>query len=91
MKQLEEEGLVKREGDRYELTAQGIRRIGQKALEDIFAQLRKDAFGQHRMPERGYGGERADDTKPYVFGDPFHLHLEQTLRNAMTRTGGARR
>ncbi len=87
MKQLEEEGLVKREGDRYEMTAQGIRRIGQKALEDIFAQLRKDAFGQHRMPERGYGGERADDTKPYVFGDPFHLHLEQTLRNAMTRNG----
>jgi uncharacterized protein with von Willebrand factor type A (vWA) domain len=87
MKQLEEEGLVKREGDRYELTAQGIRRIGQKALEDIFAQLRKDAFGQHHMPERGYGGERADDTKPYVFGDPFHLHLEQTLRNAMSRNG----
>ena len=39
MKELEEKGLVKRDGDRYELTAQGIRRIGQKALEDIFAQV----------------------------------------------------
>src|SRR5262249_16680523 len=87
IKHLEEEGLVKREGNRYELTAQGIRRIGQKALEDIFAQLKKDAFGQHRLAERGTGAERADDTKPYIFGDPFHLHLEHTLRNALTREG----
>jgi len=87
MKQLEEEGLVRREGDRYEMTARGIRRIGQKALEDIFAQLKRDTFGQHRLLERGYGGERSDEVKPYVFGDPFHLHLEQTLRNAVTREG----
>src|SRR5262249_12194471 len=87
MKQLEEEGLVRRDGDRYELTSRGIRRIGQKALEDIFAQLKKDAFGQHRLVERGHGGERADDTKPYNFGDPFHLHLEHTLHNALSREG----
>jgi len=72
LKQLEEEGLIRRDGDRYEMTARGIRRIGQKALEDIFTQLKRDAFGQHRLAERGYGGERSDDTKPYVFGDPFH-------------------
>ncbi|HEV2459097.1 MAG TPA: VWA domain-containing protein [Ktedonobacterales bacterium] len=87
LKQLEEEGLVKREGDRYELTARGIRRIGQKALEDIFAQLQRDGFGQHRLPERGHGGERADTTKTYTFGDPFHLHLERTVMNGVTRAG----
>src|SRR5579883_3524244 len=87
MKLLEEEGLVKRDGNRYELTARGIRRIGQKMLEDIFDQLDKDAFGQHRLPERGYGGERTDDTKPYIFGDAFHLHLERTLMNGVTRGG----
>jgi uncharacterized protein with von Willebrand factor type A (vWA) domain len=87
LKQLEEEGLIRRDGDRYEMTARGIRRIGQKALEDIFTQLKRDAFGQHRLAERGYGGERSDDTKPYVFGDPFHLHLEQTLRNALSHEG----
>ena len=87
MKQLEEEGLVRRDGERYELTARGIRRIGQKALEDIFAQLQRDAFGRHRIPERGYGGERSDETKTYVFGDPFHLHLERTLMNGVARTG----
>ena len=87
IKQLEEEGLVKRNGERYELTAHGIRRIAQKALEDIFAQLDKDAFGQHRLDERGYGGERADETKAYTFGDPFHLHLERTLMNGVARAG----
>ena len=80
-------GLVKRNGDRYELTSKGIRRIGQKALEDIFAQLQKDAFGAHRLPERGYGGERDDETKPYTFGDPFHLHLGKTLMNGVTPRG----
>lgn len=87
LKQLEDEGMIQRHGDRYELTARGIRRIGQKALEDIFAQLKKDAFGQHKLPQRGYGGERADDTKVYAFGDPFHLHLERTVMNGVSRAG----
>ncbi len=87
LRKLEEDGLVERHGDRYELTARGIRRIGQKALEDIFAQMRRDGFGQHKLWERGYGGERADETKAYTFGDPFHLHLEHTLMNAVSRGG----
>jgi len=87
LRQLEEDGLVRRSGDRYELTAQGIRRIGQKALEDIFAQLKRDAFGNHRLPERGFGGERDEATKPYAFGDPFHLHLGKTVMNAVSREG----
>lgn len=85
-KRLEDEELIKRDGERLELTARGIRRIGQKALEDIFARLDKDAFGQHRLDERGHGGERADDTKPYAFGDPFHLHLERTLMHGLSRS-----
>ncbi|HEX6817355.1 MAG TPA: VWA domain-containing protein [Ktedonobacterales bacterium] len=87
LRQLEEEGLVRRNGERYEMTARGIRRIGQKALEDIFAQLKKDAFGNHRLPERGYGGERDETTKAYAFGDPFHLHLGKTVMNAVYREG----
>ncbi|HEY8326337.1 MAG TPA: VWA domain-containing protein [Ktedonobacterales bacterium] len=87
LKQLENEGMVRRNGDRLELTARGIRRIGQKALQDVFAQLKKDAFGRHRLPERGYGGERDEETKLYVFGDPFELHLERTIMNAINREG----
>ena len=87
LKQLEEDGMVRRNGDRLELTSQGIRRIGQKALQDVFSQLKRDAFGRHRLPERGYGGERDEATKPYVFGDPFELNLERTIMNAINREG----
>jgi uncharacterized protein with von Willebrand factor type A (vWA) domain len=87
LKQLEDEGMVRRNGDRLELTTQGIRRIGQKALQDVFSQLKRDAFGRHRLPERGYGGERDEATKPYVFGDPFELNLERTIMNAINREG----
>jgi len=87
LRKLEEEGLVERHGDRYELTSRGIRRIGQKALEDIFAQMRRDGFGQHKLWQRGHGGERADETKVYAFGDPFHLHLERTVMNGVSRAG----
>jgi uncharacterized protein with von Willebrand factor type A (vWA) domain len=87
MRQLEEDGYLRHNGERMELTSRGIRRIGQKALEDIFAKLKRDAFGRHKLPERGYGGERDEDTKPYVFGDPFHLNLEKTLMNSVNRNG----
>src|SRR2546428_10895289 len=53
---LEEAGLIRKDGDRYELTPRGIRKIGQRSLEEIFATLKKDAFGGHRAKARGRGG-----------------------------------
>ena len=84
---LEDAGYLQRNGDRLELTAKGIRRIGQKALRDIFGKLKRDAFGKHEVEFRGSGGERSDETKLYEFGDPFHLDLEETLMNSLTREG----
>ena len=34
------------------------------------------------------GHERTYDTKQYEFGDPFNLHIERTVRNAIRRAGG---
>ncbi|MBI2940984.1 MAG: VWA domain-containing protein [Chloroflexi bacterium] len=87
MKQLEEAGYIQRKGGRWELTPRAIRRIGQRALHDIFAQLKRDAFGKHATHERGAGGERVDESKPYEFGDAFHLDLRQTLMNSLVREG----
>ena len=42
---------------RWELTPRGIRKIGQKALRDIFQHLRRDSFGRHDTRHRGGGGE----------------------------------
>src|SRR5438270_324080 len=87
MKMLEEAGYIQKKGNRWELTARGIRKIGQKALQDIFNKLKRDGFGRHVSPFRGVGGERTDESKTYQFGDPFLLDLEKTLMNAIHRRG----
>jgi uncharacterized protein with von Willebrand factor type A (vWA) domain len=58
-------------------------------LDDLFARLSRDAFGGHRLDRSGRGGERDETTKPYEFGDPFHLDLRRTLANALTREENA--
>ncbi len=86
-KKLEEAGYLERKGDRLELTARAIRKIGDKALRDIFAHLKRDRFGGHELERRGAGGDRTDQSKPYEFGDPFLLELRETLMNALERGG----
>ena len=87
-KMLEDAGYLQRKEGRYELTARAIRKIGQNALDDLFRKLSTDKLGRHTMEQSGVGHERAYDTKPYEFGDPFNLHIERTVRNAVTRGGG---
>ncbi|GAC1562237.1 MAG: VWA domain-containing protein [Ktedonobacteraceae bacterium] len=87
MKTLEEAGYIQKKGNRWELTARGMRKIGQKALQDIFNKMKRDGFGRHVSPFRGVGGERTDDSKPYQFGDAFLLDLKQTLMNSVHRNG----
>ncbi|MFL5651155.1 MAG: vWA domain-containing protein [Chloroflexota bacterium] len=88
-RRLEEAGYLTRDGERLELTPRGSRRIGQKVLDDLFARLQRDAFGGHRIDRGGRGGERDEATKPYEFGDPFHLDLRGTLFNALGREENA--
>ena len=88
-RRLEEAGYLTRDGERLELTPRGARKIGQNVLDDLFARLRRDAFGGHRVDRHGRGGEREETTKPYEFGDPFHLDLRGTLTNAMVRDDNA--
>ena len=85
-KLLEEAGYVEREGDELKLTALGMRKIGQKALRDIFERIRKDAFGNHPSGTRGVGREATDETKQYEYGDPFLLDLKKTVMNALSRS-----
>ncbi len=84
---LEEAGYIRRKGSTWELTPRAIRKIGQKALNEIYAQLKKAARGKHPLRERGSGGDRTDETKRYEFGDRFDLHLGQTVMNAVLREG----
>jgi len=88
-RQLEDAGYLTRRGERLELTPRGSRRIGQKVLDDLFARLSRDAFGGHRIDPAGRGGEREESTKPYEFGDPFHLDIRGTIENALRRPENA--
>jgi uncharacterized protein with von Willebrand factor type A (vWA) domain len=84
---LEEAGLIEQREGRFELTPRGIRAIGQKALGDLFRKLLKDRAGRHDVEREGPGNERAFEHKPYEFGDPFHLNVEETVKNAIWREG----
>jgi uncharacterized protein with von Willebrand factor type A (vWA) domain len=88
-RRLEEAGYLTHDGEQLQLTPRGHRRIGQKVLDDLFARLQRDAFGGHRLERAGRGGERDETTKPYEFGDPFHLDLRGTLFNALGRDENA--
>ena len=85
-KMLEESGYITN-NDKMDLTAQGIRRIGQKALKEVFTHLRKDRMGNHQMDARGANGDLLGETKPYEFGDPFQVDLQATVKNAVLRGG----
>ncbi|HZD66798.1 MAG TPA: hypothetical protein VE152_11930 [Acidimicrobiales bacterium] len=84
---LEEAGLIEQREGRIELTPRGMRRIGHNALSDLFSRLAKERLGRHATARQGVGHERDYATKPYEFGDPFNLHIERTVRNAVQRTG----
>ena len=84
---LEEAGYVNKDGSKWELTPRGTRSLGQKALVEIYSKLKKHSLGNHATPEEGRFGERLEESKPYEFGDPFHLHMSRTIRNALDREG----
>jgi len=83
--ELQRRGLVEADAQGMRLTARGTRRIGQKALGDLFSRLRKDRFGDHQVTHRGQGGDRSDESKPYEFGDMFDLDVKETVMNAVQR------
>jgi uncharacterized protein with von Willebrand factor type A (vWA) domain len=84
---MEDAGLVRRSGNDIELTAKGIRRLGERALRHIFAELRKDRSGQHDARNLGLNSEQQVETKPWEFGDPFLVDIGKSVSNAVLRQG----
>lgn len=90
--QLIQRGYVEQdEKGEYRVTPQGIRRVESKALDELFDITRKDRSGRHETEHKGVGQVVHDESKAYEFGDPVaHLNLQETLRNALTRTAPTR-
>jgi uncharacterized protein with von Willebrand factor type A (vWA) domain len=84
---LEEAGLIRRKGNDWELTPKAVRKIGERALNDIFGALKSATFGDHTIEQSGLGMERLHETKPYQYGDPFMVDVTRSVMNAVTRGG----
>ena len=80
---LEEEGYIIRTGHGMRLTPKGMRKIGDKALREIFHMHNKNRWGDHSTSARGSQGEQLEQTKPYEFGDPLNVNISETLMNAL--------
>ena len=84
---LEESGMIRKDGESWDLTPRGMRMIGQKALGEIYRSLKRQSLGNHQMPEEGRFGERIEQTKEHEYGEAFDLHMARTLQNALRRSG----
>jgi uncharacterized protein with von Willebrand factor type A (vWA) domain len=88
VRQLSDRGFIDRDRDGLSLSAKGVRQIGQQALRDLFGQLNDSpTLGAHRSASVARGGDREETARPWEPGEPFSLHLSQTLRNAVFRQG----
>ena len=85
---LEEEGAVRVERDRRNLTSRGLRDLRRGALDLVFRNLRGGPPGGHLTPSSGDGGERLPETRPWQFGDALaSIDGPGTLREALARGG----
>lgn len=71
----------------FSLTDRGIDFLGYKALRGILSSIGKSSFGSHDTPHLATGIESDAWSRPYEFGDVLNLDVNETLRNAMLRTG----
>jgi uncharacterized protein with von Willebrand factor type A (vWA) domain len=81
-------GYLEEDGTEVRLSPRGIRRIGHKALFDVFSNLAGGRFGGHSILQKGTGEPDIFDTKAYGFGDPFNVHLGKTLMKTLARDPG---
>ncbi len=86
-KLLEQAGLIRRKGNQWELTPRAMKKVAERALQEIFGHVDKGLTGDHTKDRFGWGVDRLDETKTYEFGDMFSVDLQGTLKNALVREG----
>lgn len=84
---LEEEGYLLRSEEGLRLSPKGMRKIGDKALREIFQILNKNRWGDHTISLRGAQGDRLEETKKYEYGDPLNVNIVKTLMNSLEGRG----
>ncbi|MBI1346578.1 VWA domain-containing protein [bacterium] len=87
IEQLLKQGYIEKDAEgKYVVTPKGMKRVENKALEELFDVRRKDILGKHETDHRGVGQTVHEESKPYQYGDPVsNLNMHETLRNALAR------
>ena len=90
---LERAGLVQRTHGRLEVTPRGARKLGERALTQVFEELRRDREGTHIARDPGGTSEPTGATRPWRFGDSGQIAVQRSVFNAVRRgsssAGGA--
>ncbi len=86
---LERGGFLRQGEDGLELTPRAIRKLGELALDDIYAALRRGGAGPHPTQFHGTGEVCTERSKPYEFGMTSHIDALGTIRNALRRAPGS--
>jgi uncharacterized protein with von Willebrand factor type A (vWA) domain len=84
-RELERQGYLQRTAGRLELTPKAVRRLGETALRQIFADLPEGRFGDHDQRDAGQAGEPTGATRQWLFGDEQAIDTPATVRNALLR------
>jgi uncharacterized protein with von Willebrand factor type A (vWA) domain len=74
----------------YKITPGAARKIGEKALKEVFSRLFTDGIGRHHATYTGDGNVEMTTTQPYEFGDSLSsLDLPSSLLNSAIRQLGS--
>jgi uncharacterized protein with von Willebrand factor type A (vWA) domain len=85
---LRDRGYLTTSRGEFTLTPRALSAIGKRALRDLFADAARAALaGGHTSRERDVRGEREETSRTFESGDLAHLHVADTLRNALRREG----
>jgi uncharacterized protein with von Willebrand factor type A (vWA) domain len=90
-RELERQGYLQRTAGKLELTPKAVRRLGDTALRQIFADLPEGRFGEHDQRDAGQAGEYTGATRQWQFGDEQAIDTPATVRNALLRDTAAMR
>jgi uncharacterized protein with von Willebrand factor type A (vWA) domain len=83
---LEDAGLVQRREGRLEVTPRGARKMGERALVQVFEELKRDREGTHEAREAGGQAEPTGATRPWRFGDHGQIAVQRSVFNTVLRT-----
>lgn len=83
---LREAGYLLDQAGNVRLSPRAIRRLGQRALREMFTELKRSGPGEHETGLVGTGPSQGATVRPIESGDPFDIHLNATLLRAATRT-----